>query len=307
MTVTLPVTIAPIWGVSPLQPDSATMTQITLIVFLAVLVMNSTLLTIWGVRRLFLEKPTFRRDWSFLDLWLMPQVILTTLLISLIPLFVLHPAISSTEAMMRSVSFVLPMLFLQNIVFFGVPAAFVFLKYRLPLREIGLPPLPKRREVLMGIGLGLAAIAVSLPLEMGLTALANQFSYLPWVAAGLKMEQALPINALIESVTKQGWGVLLLAALAIGPGPGFGEEMLFRGFLFGLLRRRWGLWPGVIVSGFVFAAVHGYFIGFLPVFLFGMALAALYHRTGSLWVGIIVHATNNSVLVLLAYLFPNLT
>ncbi|MES2462199.1 MAG: CPBP family intramembrane glutamic endopeptidase, partial [Armatimonadota bacterium] len=166
---------------------------------------------------------------------------------------------------------------------------------------------PSRRDVLLGIGLGLAAIVVSLPLEYGLTTLAKHFSYIPWVEAGLKMEQSLPINALIESVTKQGVGVLLLAALAIGPGPGFGEEMLFRGFLFGLLRRRLGLWPGIVISGFVFAAVHGYFIGFLPVFLFGMALAMLYHKTGSLWTGIIVHATNNSVLVLLAYFVPALS
>ena len=99
------------------------------------------------------------------------------------------------------VGIILPMLFIQNIVFFGVPAAFIRWKYQLPLREIGMPPLPNRRQVLQGVGLGLLAIMVSMPLEYGLKALAEHFRYLPWVAAGLKMEQSLPINALIESVT----------------------------------------------------------------------------------------------------------
>ncbi len=33
---------------------------------------------------------------------------------------------------------------------------------------------------------------------------------------------------------------------------------------------------------------------FLPIFLTGLALAALYHRTGSLAPGIIAHAVNNA-------------
>jgi membrane protease YdiL (CAAX protease family) len=300
--------IIAVLGKSPVPMNQDTVASIGLAVLLAVIVINGILLGIWGIRRLFHEKPTFQRHWSYLDLWLVPQIIAHLFGVLLVPLmFLAMPDAKTTEEMMSNVGFILPMLFIQNIVFFGVPAAFVRWKYQLPLREIGLPRLPKRRDVLLGVGLGICAIVVSLPLEYGLTALAKHYSYLPWVAAGLKMEQSLPINALIESITKQGVGVLLLAALAIGPGPGFGEEMLFRGFLFGLLKRRLGLWPGIILSGFVFAAVHGYFIGFLPVFLLGMALAALYHKTGSLWTCIILHATNNSVLVLLAYLFPSLS
>lgn len=279
-----------------------------LLFFMFVLAMNAPPLVVWGIRRLFSEKPTFQRCWSYLDLWLVPQVILYLFIVLLLPLMLLAgPNAKSAEGMMANVGFILPMLFIQNVVFFGVPAAFIRWKYQLPLREIGFGPLPTRRDVLMGVGLGLAAIAISLPLEYGLKAAAEHFKHVPFIAWGLKIEQNLPINALIDAVTKKGIGVLILAAIAIGPGPGFGEEMLFRGFLFGLLRRRLGLWPGIVISGFVFAAIHGYFIGFLPVFLLGMALAFLYNKTGSLWTGIIVHATNNSVLVLLAYFFPALS
>ena len=92
-----------------------------------------------------------------------------------------------------------------------------------------------------GIGLGLAAIALSLPAEAGLTALAEHYKYLPWVAAGLRMDSAQPILPLIAALTHHGWGVMLLGFLVIGLAPGIGEEMLFRGFLFNLLRVRLGL------------------------------------------------------------------
>ena len=300
--------IAIILDKSPPPMDQQQIGIIAFIVFIAVTLLNGVVLGVWAIRRLFLEKGTFQRNWSFLDLLVVPQITLLVLCVLLVPLMVimLGNAKSSTD-MITNVGFLLPMLFIQNIAFFVVPAAVIRWKYQLPLREIGLPPLPKRRDVLLGVGLGLAAVAVFLPVEYGLTALAKQFSYLPWVAAGLKMDEAQPINALLQTVTKNGPVVLILAALAIGPGPGFGEEMLFRGFLFGVLRRRLGLWPGIVISGFVFSAVHGYFIGFFHVFLLGMGLAALYHKTGSLWTTIILHATNNSVLVLLAYFIPSLS
>jgi membrane protease YdiL (CAAX protease family) len=299
--------LAVIWGKSPMpiSPEQATLAGI--IALVAGVLLNGILLGVWGVRRLFLEKPTFQRNWSYLDLWLALQIALYLLVALLFPLMLAMPDARNPEEMMSNIGFLLPMLFIQNIVFFLVPAGFIWWKYQLPLREIGLPPLPNRRQVIMGIGLGLAVIVVSLPLEYGLTALAKQFSHVPFVAAGLNADKNQPINSVIEQVTHNNLGVLLLSALAIGVGPGFGEEMLFRGFLFGLLKRRLGLWPGIILSGLAFAAPHGYFVGFLPVFLFGMALAALYHKTGSLWTGIIVHATNNSVLVLLAYFFPSLS
>ena len=53
---------------------------------------------------------------------------------------------------------VLPGAVLQNIAFFAVPALFIFAKYGLPLRRIGLPPRPRRRDVLAGITLGLLAL-----------------------------------------------------------------------------------------------------------------------------------------------------
>jgi membrane protease YdiL (CAAX protease family) len=75
------------------------------------------------------------------------------------------------------------------------------------------------------------------------------------------------------------------------------EEIFFRGFLFGALRRR-GLVVATLVSGLAFGLAHvaSAPIGFLvPLALLGMILALIYERTGSLYPSMALHAVNNSI------------
>jgi hypothetical protein len=51
----------------------------------------------------------------------------------------------------------------------------------------------------------------------------------------------------------------------------------------------------VLASSALFAVLHGEWIGH---FLFGIAMAALYLRTGRLWMPIAAHAINNGVVAL---------
>jgi membrane protease YdiL (CAAX protease family) len=72
------------------------------------------------------------------------------------------------------------------------------------------------------------------------------------------------------------------------------EEIVFRGLLYGTLRRRLA-WPlAAAVSAAVFAAAHGYGVaGFGSVFASGLMWAVAYEKTGSLVPGIAAHAVNN--------------
>jgi len=72
------------------------------------------------------------------------------------------------------------------------------------------------------------------------------------------------------------------------------EEAVFRGLLFGTLRRRFGWVAAATISGGLFAAAHGYgVVGFASVFLSGFIWAWVYERTGSLLPGMAAHALNN--------------
>jgi membrane protease YdiL (CAAX protease family) len=72
------------------------------------------------------------------------------------------------------------------------------------------------------------------------------------------------------------------------------EELVFRGLLFGTLRRRLAPAPAAAISAGLFALAHGYgVLGFAAVFWSGLLWAWAYDRTGSLVPPIIAHAVDN--------------
>jgi len=92
----------------------------------------------------------------------------------------------------------------------------------------------------------------------------------------------------------EGWPArlfLILGACVIIPAL---EETLFRGVLYGALRRHWSVWPAIVVSAVVFAAGHLSAAGFLPFLLVGVLLAWLYERSGSLLVSAAAHGAFNA-------------
>lgn len=77
------------------------------------------------------------------------------------------------------------------------------------------------------------------------------------------------------------------------------EELLFRGFLFPALKARWGLWGSWVLTALIFAALHMHMPTFLPLFLLGLVLGAIYEITGSLPLCMMVHCFFNAGTALL--------
>ncbi len=75
------------------------------------------------------------------------------------------------------------------------------------------------------------------------------------------------------------------------------EEIFFRGFVFAGLAPRLGVPRAIVVSALVFSAFHLSLGVLVPIFITGVLLAWLYHRTGSLWPGIAAHAGQNALAV----------
>jgi len=72
------------------------------------------------------------------------------------------------------------------------------------------------------------------------------------------------------------------------------EEIFFRGFLFQGFRRRYGWVAAALISSAVFAAAHLDPVSFIPTFILGGVLAYVYHRSNSVWPGIILHFLVNA-------------
>lgn len=98
-----------------------------------------------------------------------------------------------------------------------------------------------------------------------------------------------------------GLGLAFVSAGIVAP---LAEEVFFRGFAFPPLRRRLGLWPAIIVNAALFTALHFTPTVFPPLFLLGVLFCLLYTHTGSLWPGIILHASVNTFSLLVTYLVP---
>nr|MBA3534562.1 CPBP family intramembrane metalloprotease [Ardenticatenales bacterium] len=74
---------------------------------------------------------------------------------------------------------------------------------------------------------------------------------------------------------------LIIALVVVGVLAPLVEEILFRGFLFGGLTRFTGPIQAALISGTLFAAIHLQPLAFPALFVLGVVLALLYHRTGS--------------------------
>lgn len=76
--------------------------------------------------------------------------------------------------------------------------------------------------------------------------------------------------------------------------PAFLEEFAFRGVLMQSLRR-FGDGFALVVSSIIFAAMHGNIAQSAAVFFLGLTMGFFVLRTGSLWVGILMHFINNAL------------
>jgi len=99
------------------------------------------------------------------------------------------------------------------------------------------------------------------------------------------------LSYLLEIPPSQIW-ILLAAAVVFAP---LGEELLFRGFLYPSLERRIGRAGGMIVTGFLFAALHLNPFDFLPLFVLGIVLSYTYSRTRLVSACVVLHATHNAI------------
>ena len=78
------------------------------------------------------------------------------------------------------------------------------------------------------------------------------------------------------------------------------EELLFRGMLFGALKRRYPLWAAVVVSTLAFAVAHINPAQIATGLVVGPYLALMYHRLGSVYPGMALHALWNATVLAVA-------
>lgn len=139
-----------------------------------------------------------------------------------------------------------------------------------------------RWGIAISLGFGLAAGL----LELGSLAFGKSFLAL---ISGTKRTASLPI--------------LFVAGAVVGP---FVEELVFRGLVYGALRKRLSTAPAVLLVTAFFALAHtaqsgGGYIPWIEA-VGGVAFCLVYEKSRSLWAPYLVHALGNAALFTLPYL-----
>jgi hypothetical protein len=95
---------------------------------------------------------------------------------------------------------------------------------------------------------------------------------------------------------------LLYTLIVIAVIPAIGEELLFRGYL----QQKIGKWlknphTAIVITAFLFSAIHLDVQGIIPRFVLGVLLGYLYYWSKSLWLPILAHFVNNAQAVIFSY------
>jgi membrane protease YdiL (CAAX protease family) len=156
----------------------------------------------------------------------------------------------------------------------------------------------------LGLGRGSLSISTSVVLVVGFVALSGGL-HLGLVSLELRETGSLAeIDAVVRSARARAPS-FLLALLALGIAPGFGEEILFRGFVQRGLVDRLGILPGVLLAASLFGLAHFDPVHSSLAFLLGVYLGVVTLLAGSIRVAILCHVLNNTLGVLAPSLIPD--
>jgi membrane protease YdiL (CAAX protease family) len=96
--------------------------------------------------------------------------------------------------------------------------------------------------------------------------------------------------------------MIIVLAVVVAP---ISEEFIFRFFIYGVVRRYFGIAVGLVFNSLLFAAAHTHLPSAAPLFVLASCLTLAYEWSGSILVSMAMHSLFNSVqLIFLA--FPEL-
>jgi membrane protease YdiL (CAAX protease family) len=140
-------------------------------------------------------------------------------------------------------------------------------------------------------------------------------SWTSYLLAGVALEFCLlpfayllpmPKNVPIDEFFRTARDAYILSVFGILFAPLF-EELLFRGFLYPVLARRFGVAPSIVLTSLAFAAIHATQLKYswgpvLIIFLVGIALTTVRARKKSVAATVLMHMAYNATIFVVAYI-----
>ena len=177
-----------------------------------------------------------------------------------------------------------------------------FWRSRTTRKELGVPDLPSWMDIFLSIPAYIVYVILSGLVMMVVVKL------IP--AVDLTQAQSLPYSQMML-VTR--WQVLLAFIVMVVLAP-LAEELLFRGYLYGKLRRYAPAIVTIVVTSLAFGLAHLWTGGDGPLqwavaidtMVLSVMLCTLREYTGAIWAGTLVHAIKNGLAFYLLFINPDI-
>lgn len=86
----------------------------------------------------------------------------------------------------------------------------------------------------------------------------------------------------------------------------FAEETLFRGYLYGKLKKSVPIWLAILVTSLIFGLFHGAWNVGLDTLALSIVLCLLREITGGIWASILLHMTKNGIAFYVLFINPSI-
>lgn len=233
-----------------------------------------------------------------LSLWTVSVFLIVQILVGLaigalsavgVPLGSINPAVfnAGAAALMYVVSLV---------VVIGVP---FWLKRRRATREdLGVVRLPSWLDIVLAPAALVVYMFVSAAVLYLLSVLAPQID--------LKQAQDIPFSGLSHQYE---YVLAFLTLVVLAP---LAEELLFRGYLFGKMKKHAPFWLATIITSVLFGGLHLIAGASLQwnvaadTFALSLVLCTLRQLTGNIWAGVLLHMIKNGIAYYFLFINPSL-
>ncbi|MFY8090100.1 MAG: CPBP family intramembrane glutamic endopeptidase [Chitinophagaceae bacterium] len=193
----------------------------------------------------------------------------------------------------------LAMQVVSTFIVFFLPA-FVFAKivHGKPFVYLGLKV--KSNKMQVGLVILLAFFG------LGLSGALGELNELIPISASLEKKframEAEYQSQVLAIATIKNFSDYIIALFVIAILPAFFEELLFRGVMQQMIEQ-WSKngWIAILITGFIFSAIHLSYYGFLPRFGLGIVLGLIFFYTRNMWLNVLLHFLNNAVAVTALY------
>ncbi len=153
-------------------------------------------------------------------------------------------------------------------------------KFKTSKEELGTTDMPTFTDIGIAILGYIASFAIALVIIMALSNMG---------LVNTAERQQLGFN---NVVTGSDRAIAYIAMAVIAP---IAEEIIFRGWLYGKLRKELSIIPAIILTSLLFGALHTPFSAAISVSILSVVMCIEREITGTIYAGIITHMIQNSI------------